>query len=105
MYPVIRTGSVDGQDAMLSISTFEANVKVRQRSKQSFRFPNILLQKEKKEKKFNKASELKWSCSKESFKVVQCQSSWEISGGNDFFFMYRESLKPKPITCIYPCVT
>lgn len=51
MYPVIRTGRVDGQDAMLSISTFDANVKVRQRSKQSFRFPNILLQKEKKKEK------------------------------------------------------
>lgn len=48
LYPVIRTGRVDGQDAPLSISTFEANVKVRQRSKQSFCFSNILLQKKKK---------------------------------------------------------
>lgn len=86
MYTVIRPGRVDGQDALLSISTFEANVKVRQRSKQSFRFSNILLQKKKKRKKFNKAAELKWSCSKDSFKVVQCQSSCEISGGNDDFF-------------------
>lgn len=102
MQPVIRTDRVDGQDAPLSISTFEANVKVRQRSKQSPCFCNILLQKRKRKKKFNKAAELKWSCSKDPFKVVQCQGSWEISGGNDDFFMYRDSLKPKPITCRYP---
>lgn len=34
-------------------------------------------------RKFYKGAEQKWSCSKDSFKVVRCQGSWEISGEND----------------------